>query len=71
MSLVIRSERLICREVQVNSAYRWFCKSASKMPSRIIQHFPRACNERFCEGNIFRHVFERVVEEAACGQDWL
>jgi hypothetical protein len=22
----IRSERLICREVQVNLAYRWFCK---------------------------------------------
>jgi transposase len=22
----IRSERLICREVQVNIAYRWFCK---------------------------------------------
>jgi transposase len=22
----IRLERLICREVQVNLAYRWFCK---------------------------------------------
>ena len=22
----IRPERLICREVQVNLAYRWFCK---------------------------------------------
>ena len=22
----IRSERLICREVQVNLAYRWFCR---------------------------------------------
>jgi transposase len=22
----IRSERLICREVQVDLAYRWFCK---------------------------------------------
>src|SRR5215469_18689528 len=22
----IRSERLLCREVQVNLAYRWFCK---------------------------------------------
>jgi transposase len=22
----LRSERLICREVQVNLAYRWFCK---------------------------------------------
>jgi len=23
---VIRLERLICREVQVNLAYRWFCR---------------------------------------------
>jgi transposase len=22
----IRSERALCREVQVNLAYRWFCK---------------------------------------------
>jgi len=22
----LRSERLLCREVQVNLAYRWFCK---------------------------------------------
>jgi transposase len=22
----IRSERLLCREVQVNLAYRWFCR---------------------------------------------
>jgi transposase len=26
MSLAIRSERLICPEVQVNLAHRWFCK---------------------------------------------
>ena len=26
----IRSERLICREVQVNLAYRWFCKLRAK-----------------------------------------
>src|SRR5437764_2913453 len=25
----IRSERAICRDVQVNLAYRWFCRSAS------------------------------------------
>jgi transposase len=25
-ALAIRSERLICREVQLNLAYRWFCK---------------------------------------------
>jgi transposase len=26
----IRSERLICREVQVNLAYRWFCKLGNR-----------------------------------------
>ena len=29
----IRSERQICREVQVNLAYRWFCELAWKMPA--------------------------------------
>src|SRR6266849_618234 len=33
----IRSERLICREVQVNLAYRWFCSSASRTLSPIIR----------------------------------
>jgi transposase len=38
----IRSERALCREVQVNLAYRWFCVSASKIrsptipPSRVL-----------------------------------
>jgi transposase len=31
----IRSERLICREVQVNLAYRWFCKLATTPMSPI------------------------------------
>ena len=26
----IRSERLLCREVQVNLAYRWFCRLGSR-----------------------------------------
>src|ERR1039458_3564795 len=30
----IRSERLICREVQVNLAYRWFCKLGIEAPSK-------------------------------------
>src|SRR3954451_18665991 len=33
----IRSERLICREVQLNLAYRWFCRLVSRMLSRIIR----------------------------------
>ena len=58
----IRSERLLCREVKVNLAYRWFC--GLSIEDKIPDHsaFSRARNERFRESAIFRHVFERVVE---------
>src|SRR3954469_3351402 len=36
----IRSERLICREVQVNLAYRWFCKLGIEDAVRIIRRSP-------------------------------
>jgi transposase len=58
----IRSERALCREVQVNLAYRWFCKLS--IENQIPDHsaFSRARNERFGDSDIFRRVFERVVE---------
>jgi len=57
----LRSERLLCREVQVNFAYRWFCKLG--IEHKIPDHsaFSRARNERFRNSGIFRQVFERVV----------
>jgi transposase len=58
----IRSERLICREVQVNLAYRWFCKLGIEDAIPDHSAFSRARNERFCEGDVFRRMFERVVE---------
>jgi transposase len=58
----IRSERLICREVQVNLAYRWFCKLGIEDAIPDDSAFSRARNERFREGDVFRHMFERVVE---------
>ena len=58
----IRSERLICREVQVNLAYRWFCKLGIEDAVPDHSAFSRARNERFREGNVFRRMFERVVE---------
>src|SRR6202140_699609 len=58
----IRSERLICREVQVNLAYRWFCKLGIEDAIPDHSAFSRARNERFRDGDVFRHVFERVVE---------
>ena len=60
----IRSERALCREVQVNLAYRWFCGLGieDKIPDHWV--FSRARNERFHNHDVFRRVFERVV--AAC-----
>ena len=58
----IRSERALCREVQLNLAYRWFCDLG--IEDRIPDHsasFSRARNERFRDNDIFRRVFERVV----------
>src|SRR3984957_14098940 len=58
----LRSERLLCREVRVNLAYRWFCGLSieGKIPDHSV--FSRARNERFHDSDIFRRVFERVVE---------
>src|SRR5512138_2169036 len=58
----IRSERALCREVQVNLAYRWFC--GLSIEARIPDHsaFSRARNERFRDSDLLRHVFERVIE---------
>ena len=57
----IRSERQLCREVQVNLAYRWFCRLG--LEDAIPDHsaFSRARNERFRESDLLRRVFERVV----------
>jgi transposase len=58
----IRSERLICREVQVNLAYRWFCKLGIEDAIPDHSAFSRARNERFRDGDVIRRVFERIVE---------
>src|SRR2546425_5608026 len=57
----IRSERRICAEVQVNLAYRWFCKLG--IEDNIPDHsaFSRARHERFRESDALRRVFEGVV----------
>jgi transposase len=57
----IRSERRLCAEVQVNLAYRWFCKLGieDKIPDHSV--FCRARHERFRESDALRRVFEGVV----------
>src|SRR6201988_1002416 len=57
----IRSERQLCSEVQVNLAYRWFCKLGVEddIPDHSV--FSRARHERFRESDALRKVFEGVV----------
>jgi transposase len=57
----IRSERRICAEVQVNLAYRWFCRLSieDNIPDHSV--FSRARHERFRESDALRRVFEEVV----------
>ena len=57
----IRSERQICTEVQVNLAYRWFCKLSIEddIPDHSV--FSRARHERFRDSDALRRVFEAVV----------
>jgi transposase len=57
----IRSERRLCAEVQVNLAYRWFCKLGieDSIPDHSV--FCRARHERFRQSDTLRRVFEGVV----------
>src|SRR5689334_19452130 len=56
----IRSERALCREVQVNLAYRWFC--GLSIEDKVPDHsaFSRARNERFGRG----------IFSAGCSSVW-
>lgn len=57
----IRSERRLCSEVQVNLAYRWFCKLGieESIPDHSV--FCRMRHERFRQSDALRRVFESVV----------
>jgi len=63
----IRSERLLCREVQVNLAYRWFfgLSIEDKIPNHSA--FSRARNERFRDGDIFLRVVEACIAAGLAG----
>jgi transposase len=66
---VIRSERQLCSDVQVNLAYRWFCRLGLEDTVPDHSAFSRARHERFRESDIFRLVFETVV--GVCIQEGL
>ncbi len=57
----IRSERRLCREVELNLAYRWFCRLG--LEDRVPDHSSLSVNRhgRFRESDILRTVFEEVV----------
>ena len=57
----LRSERRLCAEVQVNLAYRWFCKLGIEDPIPDHSVFCRARHERFRKSDALRRVFEGVV----------
>ena len=60
--LGIRSERRLCEEVHLNLAYRWFCRLG--LDGRVPDHstFSKNRHGRFRESDLFRHVFETVVQ---------
>ncbi len=58
----IRSERRLCEEVQLNLAYRWFCRLS--IEDRVPDHstFSKSRHGRFRDSEALRFVFEQVVE---------
>jgi len=57
----IRSERRLCQEVELNLAYRWFCRLG--LEDRVPDHSTFSVNRhgRFRESDVLRMVFEEVV----------
>ena len=53
----IRSERALCREVQLNLAFRWFCGLGIEGKTPDHSACSRARNERFRDSDIFRRIF--------------
>jgi transposase len=60
--LGIRSERRLCEEVHLKPAYRWFCRLG--LEGNVPDHstFSRNRHGRFRESDLFRHLFEAVVQ---------
>jgi transposase len=58
----IRSERRLCEEVHLNLAYRWFCRLGLEEDIPDHSSFSKNRHGRFRESDVFRHVFEAVVQ---------
>lgn len=59
----IRSERRLCQEVELNLAFRWFCRLG--LEDAVPDHSTFSVNRhgRFRDSDILRRVFERVVDQ--------
>jgi transposase len=57
----LRSERRLCREVEMNLAYRWFCRLG--LEDEVPDHSTFSVNRhgRFRDSDVLRQVFESVV----------
>lgn len=60
----IRSERRLCEEVHLNLAYRWFCRLGLESAALDHSTFSKNRHGRFRDSDVFRHLFEDVVERA-------
>jgi len=60
----IRSERRLCEEVDLNLAYRWFCRLG--LEGRVPDHstFSKTRHGRFRDSDVLRQLFELVVQRA-------
>jgi len=58
----IRSERRLCEEVQLNLAYRWFCRLGLEDPVPDHSTFSKNRHGRFRDSDTLRFVFEQVLE---------
>ena len=58
----IRSERRLCEEVELNLAYRWFCRLS--IEDQVPDHstFSKNRHGRFRDSEAFRFMFERVLQ---------
>jgi transposase len=57
----IRSDRRLCEDVELNLAYRWFCRLG--LDGRVPDHstFSKARHGRFRNSDLLRQVYESIV----------
>jgi transposase len=60
----IRSERRLCEEVDLNLAYRWFCRLGLEGRAPDHSTFSKTRHGRFRDSDAFRRLFEMVVQRA-------